>query len=59
MPIDASSTELLNTQQSSKKKRSNKKRRNQRKYLSKTRILDGNEANDQSSNGIKNVLNCL
>jgi len=49
MPIDASSTELLN-----KKKRSNKKRRNQRKFPSKTRLLDGNE-----TNGVKNVLNCL
>jgi hypothetical protein len=54
MPIDASSTELLNTQNSNKKKRSNKKRRNQRKFPSKTRLLDGNE-----TNGVKNVLNCL
>ena len=61
MPVDGSSSELLNGQNSSKKKRSNKKRRQQqqqqqqRKLQSKTRLLD---ANDQSPNGIKNALNC-
>jgi len=60
MPVEGSSTELLNGQNSSKKKRSNKKRRQQqqaqqRKLQSKTRLLD---ANDQSPNGIKNALNC-
>jgi hypothetical protein len=58
MPVDGSSSELLNTQNSTKKKRSNKKRRNQKKFPGKTRILDGNETNGQS-NGIKNALNCL
>ncbi|CAF3297458.1 unnamed protein product [Rotaria socialis] len=57
MPLDGSSTELLNTQNSTKKKRSNKKRRPNRKLPSKTRLLDGNEANGQSSSGIKNALN--
>lgn len=42
MPVDASSTELLNAQNSSKKKRSNKKRR-QRKLNSKNRLLDAND----------------
>ncbi|CAF2722938.1 unnamed protein product [Rotaria sp. Silwood2] len=55
MPLDGSSTELLNAQTSTKKKRSHKKRRQNRKL--KTRILDGNEPNGQSSNGIKNTLN--
>ncbi|CAF0811212.1 unnamed protein product [Rotaria sp. Silwood1] len=55
MPLDGSSTELLNTQTSTKKKRSHKKRRQSRKL--KTRILDGNDPNSQSSNGIKNTLN--
>jgi hypothetical protein len=56
MPIDGSSTELLNTQNSNKKKRSNKKRRNQRKSQTKPRNLD--ETSGQSTNGIKNALNC-
>ncbi len=62
MPIDGSSAELLNTSSSTKKKRSNKKRRQQqqqRKFQSKTRLLDGNDANGQSANGIKSALNCL
>lgn len=59
MPIDGSSTELLSQQNLAKKKRSNKKRRQNRKLPSKTRLLDGSEANGQSSNGIKNALNCL
>lgn len=58
MPIDGSSTELLNSQNSTKKKRSNKKRRNQKKFQGKTRGLDGNETNAQS-NGLKNGLNFL
>ena len=57
MPIDGSSTELLNTQNSTKKKRSHKKRRQNRKL--KTRILVENESNGQSSNGMKNTLNYL
>jgi hypothetical protein len=60
MPLDGSSTELLNTPNSTKKKRSNKKRRQQqRKFQSKTRLLDGNDANVQASNNIKTALNCL
>lgn len=59
MPIDGSSTELLNGQNSNKKKRSNKKRRQNRKLQTKTRLLDGNDANSQSSNGIKNGMHCF
>ena len=59
MPIDGSSSELLNTQNSTKKKRSHKKRRHQRKLQTKGRGLDGNDTNSQPSNGIKNNLNCL
>jgi hypothetical protein len=59
MPLDGSSTELLNTQNSTKKKRSNKKRRNQRKLQTKGRIVDVNDTNSQSANGIKNPLNRL
>ena len=58
MPLDGSSTELLNTQNSNKKKRSYKKRRHIRKFHSKTRILDGNERTGQSFNGTKNISNC-
>ena len=61
MPIDGSSTEILNAQNSTKKKRASKKRRQQqqqqRKFQSKTRLLDGNDANGLPSNGIKNALN--
>jgi hypothetical protein len=63
MPVDGGSAEILNTPSSTKKKRSNKKRRQQqqqqRKFQSKTRLLDGNDANGQSANGIKSALNCL
>jgi hypothetical protein len=59
MPIDGSSTELLNTQNSTKKKRSNKKRRQQRKLQTKGRSLDGTDINSQSTNGLKNGLNRL
>jgi hypothetical protein len=62
MPVDGGSAEILNTPNSTKKKRSNKKRRQQqqqRKFQSKTRLLDGNDANGQSANGIKSALNCL
>ncbi|CAF1138727.1 unnamed protein product [Rotaria sordida] len=57
MPLDGSSTELLNTQNSTKKKRSHKKRRQNRKL--KTRILVENEPNSQSSNVNRYDLNKL
>jgi len=59
MPIDGSSTELLNNNQSSnKKKRSHKKRRHHhRKSHSKARLIDPNDLNNQSVNGIKTALN--
>ncbi|CAF0757609.1 unnamed protein product [Adineta steineri] len=48
MPIDTSSTEILNATTLTKKKRSHKKRRHRRKLQSKGRNLNENETNDQS-----------
>ncbi|CAF1557362.1 unnamed protein product, partial [Adineta ricciae] len=59
MPIiDVSSTEIINTQTTTKKKRSNKKRRH-RKSQSKGKNLDGNNSNGQVVNENPSDLNRL